>query len=204
MLDPIRTTTQRLHRAPVQRSLVAAASILCATSLVACAGTTSPSAAPASAAPTTAAATAPGTTSSATAESQAPAGAVPLPDACALVTAANVSGIINQPVEAAPNTDAIIDPSIESACGYIVGDGSSGAINLFVADPGTLEGIIANLPVQPVTGLGDSAYEWDIGSLHTLAVAVGPVVIQAQLSTKFFDADVTNSMLNIAISNLRN
>jgi hypothetical protein len=128
--------------------------------------------------------------------------AIPLPDACTLVTANDVAGLIGASVASEPMTDSLVDPSTQSGCNYIVNGGSSGAIKLFVADPGTLEGIVANLPVEPVGGLGDSAYQWDIGSTHTLAVAVGAVVLQAQLSTKFYDPRVTNSMLGIAISRL--
>jgi hypothetical protein len=129
---------------------------------------------------------------------------VPLPDACALVTANDVAGLIGASVASEPMTDSPVDPSTQSGCNYIVNGGSSGAIKLFVADPGTLDGIIANLPVSPVSGLGDAAYQWDIGSTHTLAAAIGPVVIQAQLSTKFYDPRVTNSMMSIAISRLGN
>ncbi len=130
------------------------------------------------------------------------AAAVPLPDACALMTAADVSQLVGQPIQAVPDTDAVIDPATQSACSYIVGDGTNGALKLFVNDPGALDGLIARVPAQPVAGLGDRAYAWDIGSVHTLAVAVGPVVIQAQLSTRFYPAGVTDAMARVAVSRL--
>ena len=126
--------------------------------------------------------------------------AVPLPDACALVTADDLAPLVNLSVKAMPNTDAVIDPASQSACSYVVDDGASGALLLTVTDPGSIDGLVANVPAQPVAGLGDSAYEWEVGSTHTLAVAQGPLVLLAQLSTRFYPADVTLSMMRIALS----
>jgi hypothetical protein len=202
MLKHNRKTASHVVQARSLRPLGGVATVLLALLLVACSGSAG-AAAPGTAAPTQQAAGPSVLPSAAPTTSQA-AAAIPLPDACTLVTAANVAGIIGQPVSAQANSDAIIDPSVQSACDYVVANGSSGAIKLFVADPGTLAGIVANLPVEAVDGLGDAAYQWDIGTTHTLAAAVGPVVFQVLLSTKFYDPSAARSMLDIAIANLGN
>lgn len=127
---------------------------------------------------------------------------IPLPDACTLINAQDVAGLIGASVETRPQTVYIGDPSVQSGCSYVVDGGHQGALKFFIADPGTLAGIVASLPVVPVDGIGDEAYQWDIGEVHTLAVKYGPVVLQAQFSTNWYAPSVAKAMLNLAISRL--
>ena len=145
-----------------------------------------------------------GSPSSPPAASSAPtkAAAIPLPDACALVTADDLAPLINHSVKAMPNADAVFDPASQSACSYVVDSGSSGALLLLVTDPGSIDGLVAGVAAKPVDDLGDRAYQWDVASTHTLVVAVGPIVLLAQLSTRFYPADITSAMARIALSRI--
>ncbi len=126
-----------------------------------------------------------------------------LPDACALVTADEVAGIVGRSVEARPNPDAVFDPSTQSACSYVVDGGSSGAILLQVTDPGTIDGLISSVDAAPLDGIGDRAYAWDVGSIHRVAVMLGPVVFLTELSTRFYAADAGVSIASIVATRLR-
>jgi hypothetical protein len=151
-----------LRRSRLRGALVAAAAGLLCLSLVACSGSggaspvstdaTLPSAADASQAPS------PGAPSQATEASSAPSSDVPASavagssSACRLVTAADVSTAVGQPMTQ-------VDPGAPNACLYGSADRSEQVLIMIFPDIATMTAAVdLNGATEQIDGLGDQAF----------------------------------------------